>query len=156
MSRPILYATLAVLVAVLLGTSYALNKQTQPANPPQEQAAEMTPAKKAEMQKMMAEREKQMKVHEKEERTRMAAQMKKNAEQEKTKAAQLAALGIRKPKTSGVDISDKWFKETPDGTAGIEQAVREKQIEDKFTAASASARAAVAGSKPSAQVPQTP
>lgn len=133
-SRPMLYATLAVLFAILLGTSYALNKQTEP--PKQEQQKEMTPEQRAEMEKRMADQRKMMMENEKKSRAEMAKRMKAQQALEKEKAAKLAALGIRKPKANaGADISDKWFSESSDGAAGIQQAIREKEITDQLNAA---------------------
>lgn len=134
MSRPTLYATLAVLFAILIGTSYALNKQTEPPKPT---PADMPPEQQAQMRKGMQEKQRMMMEQEKNQRKEMTTRMKKQAEEDKKKAVELASLGVKAPKSSGVDISDKWFKETPDGMAGIQQAIKEKEIVDKVTAAHA-------------------
>ena len=140
MSRPMLYATLGVLLAILFGTSYALRKQTEPPPKPEEQA---TPEKSAAMREKMMAQEKSQKEAEQKKRKEM---VKMEADKQKKEAAQLEAAAkanpnvkINKKKTSGVDISDKWFKETPDGPAGIEQAVKEKEALDKFNAAQTAA-----------------
>jgi len=69
-------------------------------------------------------------ANEKKQRDEKMAHQKQMAEVEKVKSAKLLALGVKRPKSSSVDISDKWFKESPDGTAGIDQALREKAIID--------------------------
>src|SRR5690348_13947531 len=112
-----LYATIAVLFAILLGTSYALNKQTEP---PQQDQKQMTPAQQQEMQTRMKNQQKLMMDKEKQTRAEMATRVKAQAALEKEKAEKLAALGVKR-KPAGVDISDKWFNETPDGEAGIKQ-----------------------------------
>lgn len=150
MSRPVLYATLAVLLAVLFGTSYALNRQAQdPKQTHQDEqtkpAEQITPEKKAEMMKRMETQQKEQKNH-------MQQQMKRMAEAEKEKAARLAALGIKKPKSAGVDIDDKWFKQTADGPAGIQQAIKEKQIIDQVDASMPSRPS----SKPNTPAPISP
>jgi hypothetical protein len=131
-SRPMLYATLCVLLAVLFGTSYALNRQTNPPKP-EEPSAEQQAAK----QKEMADKQKTMMEAEQKQRVAMMAKEKEKAKKEEKdlQAAAAANPTVKiKPKKTGVDISDKWFKETPDGAAGIEQAIKEKEALDKYNA----------------------
>ncbi len=129
-----LYATLAVLFVILFGTSYALRKGTEPPAPPQ---ASMPPEKQAEMRQMMEKKQKDMTKQQMAMRT---MQMKKQMEMAALEKKRLAILtkenpGLKlKPQSTGADITDKWFRESPDGQAGIEQAAKEKQIQDKLAA----------------------
>ena len=129
MSRPMLYATLAALCAILFGTSVALHKQTDPPKAP-DAAAPGSPAsagspdngaRQKAMRAMMGTQEKEMRIK----------MMKKMAE-EKTKAAAVARTGKpQRTRASGIEITDKWFNESPDGPAGIQQAVKEKEEMEK-------------------------
>ena len=132
MSRSILYLTVAVLAMMVGVLSYTLRKQTDPPPPPTPQDSKEMQARQQEMMKT------QMKQQ-------MAMQQKEMAMHAKL-GAKLKNFNPKKSPTS-INISDKWFKEAPDGPAGIAEAEKERAAATTANASTPPAVPAPSGAK---------